>query len=175
MTQVKCGRCGHVNMQGADECEDCHSDLTAVRRSPAGRNVDCRLSARIQEDRVSDLSPHPAVTARLDETVVQAAQRMAERRVGCVLVSEPGGGTGIFTERDLLNRVLGPRRDPAVVKLREVYTPGIELVQPEDHLAHVLHRMSVGGYRHVAVADPHDPHGMPRVISVRDILAHLTA
>lgn len=172
MTEARCPRCGHINIQGADECEDCHSDLTAARTAPARGGSDCRLSARIREDRVSDLSPHPAVTARLDETVAQAARRMAERHVGCVLVSEPSGGTGIFTERDLLNRVLGPRRDPAAVKLREVYTSGIELVQPDDSLAHVLHCMSVGGYRHVAVADPD---GAPRVISVRDILAHLTA
>lgn len=64
------------------------------------------------------------VSAPPHTSVAEAAALMLANRVGAVLVIEDGSLIGIFTEHDIVSRVIGPGRDAAVVQLREVMTPG---------------------------------------------------
>jgi len=96
---------------------------------------------------------------------------MKEHRVGCVLVEAEGRLLGIFTERDILTKLVGTGYDPATVKVDGVMTRNPETLTPEDPIAFALHRMSVGGYRHLPLMDTA---GRPvGILSVKDIVDYL--
>lgn len=100
-------------------------------------------------------------------TVREAAIRMAEQKVGAILIQEKGLLTGIFTERDLLNRVIAKRLDPDTTTLAQVMSADPRTISADKPLAHALVMMDEGGYRHVPVMDNGRPIGM---VSARDAL-----
>ena len=102
---------------------------------------------------------------------------MQSEHRGCVVVTEDGTAesrlVGIFTERDVLHRVIDGGRNPATLTLQEIMTADPECVSNESSVAWVLNKMEVGGFRHVPVVDEA---GRPKlVVSVRDIVAFLVA
>ncbi len=100
-------------------------------------------------------------------TVREAAIRMAEAKVGAMLILDHGKLTGIFTERDILNRVVAKRLDPDATPLSQVMTADPRTISADKPLAHALVMMDEGGYRHVPVMDNGQPVGM---VSARDAL-----
>lgn len=100
-------------------------------------------------------------------SVREACMRMAEHRVGAILILERGQLIGIFTERDALARVLARRLDPDQTPVADVMTRDPHTVVPEKPLAHALMMMHEGGYRHVPVVENGKPLGM---VSARDAL-----
>ena len=100
-------------------------------------------------------------------TVREAAIRMAEAKVGAMLILDHGKLTGIFTERDILNRVVAKRLDPDATPLSQVMTSDPRTISADKPLAHALVMMDEGGYRHVPVMDSGQPVGM---VSARDAL-----
>ncbi|TXG94961.1 MAG: CBS domain-containing protein [Rhodocyclaceae bacterium] len=100
-------------------------------------------------------------------TVREAAIRMAEAKVGAMLILDHGKLTGIFTERDILNRVVAKRLDPDATPLSQVMTSDPRTISADKPLAHALVMMDEGGYRHVPVMDNGQPVGM---VSARDAL-----
>ncbi len=106
------------------------------------------------------------------QVVMRAMQ--AEHR-GVVLISEDGTRQsrliGIFTERDVLLRVVDRGRHPSEVSLREVMAKNPESLDRSAPVAAVLNKMSVGGFRHVPIVDSQ---GRPVfVVSVRDVVEYL--
>ncbi len=99
------------------------------------------------------LNPTPAAVIGTDSTVADAVAAMQQRRCGCALVVEDGAVTGIFTERDLLLRVVAAGAPPDATKITEVMTNGPECLTLEDTIGFALHKMSVGAYRHLPVVD----------------------
>lgn len=100
-------------------------------------------------------------------TVLDASRRMADLRVGSIMIVANGRLTGIFTERDALIRVIAAGRDPAQTRLSEVMTRDPQTITPDHPLGHAMHLMYDGGFRHVPVTDHGKPIGM---ISARDAL-----
>jgi CBS domain-containing protein len=124
------------------------------------------------EDLVGQLKTREAVTLPPTMTVKQAIQVMLAHDVGAVLiVDEVGKLVGIFSERDLLTKVASPDLDYSTRPVSAFMTSNPETVRPTDTLAFVLHKMDVGGYRHLPVLKDGQPLGM---ISVRDMLRHIT-
>lgn len=110
------------------------------------------------------------VTLTPDRSVQEAIELMRNMRFGCVAVTEKGKLVGIFTERDVLTKIVGKTKLETVT-LREVMTPNPESFQPDDSIAFVLNAMHVGGYRHVPVVDEQ---GKPlAIVSVKDIVAFI--
>jgi len=106
---------------------------------------------RLVPDVVTDqqqLLALPRVTS-----VRAAAQAMRERHVGAVLVAADGRLEGIFTERDMVNRVVAEGRDPDQTTLAEVMTADPDTASPSDTAIAALRRMQDGGYRHLPVVD----------------------
>lgn len=108
-------------------------------------------------------------------SVREAMQAMQQRHRGYILVTEDGSArsplVGIFTERDILLRVIESRRDPAEVGITEVMTRDPEALPVDARLAWALNMMAIGGYRHVPVVDRN---GWPTaVLAVRDIVEFL--
>jgi CBS domain-containing protein len=106
------------------------------------------------------------VTAHPDETVREAAVRMAQGCRASVLIVENDRVLGIFTERDVLVRVVGAGRDPAETRLREVMTTDLETIGADEPVAEAVRRMDEGGVRHLPVVDGGQVLG---VLSTRDI------
>ena len=108
-------------------------------------------------------------------SVTEAMRDMQNESRGCVLITEDGTQgsplKGIFTERDVLLRIVDRGRNPASLPLREVMTADPEALPVEASIAWVLNKMAVGGFRHVPVIDSD---GRPvSVVSVRDVVAFL--
>jgi len=77
---------------------------------------------------------------------------MLERKLNAIMVQHDGKPVGIFTERDLMRRVVAAGID-LDRSIDEVMTPDPETLSLDDGIAFALNRMVVGGYRHVPVVD----------------------
>lgn len=116
-------------------------------------------------DVIRDREPY---SVRIDLTVLEAAEYMAERKIGgvCVLDDE-GRLAGILTERDLLNRITLYRRDPADVPLKEAMSEVRAVIETTDTPHEALERMERIGRRHLPVVEGDRWIGM---LSMRDLL-----
>lgn len=89
-------------------------------------------------------------------TVTQAAQRMREQHVGClVIVDETGTGrivAGILTDRDIVTSVVAKGVDPATLSVEDVMTPEVVMAQEQDSVADLLAMMRRKGVRRIPVA-----------------------
>ena len=86
-------------------------------------------------------------------TVRGAALAMRERHVGAVLVTADGHLDGIFTERDMVNRVVAESRDPDRTTLAEVMTANPDTIAPTTTAIEALRLMNDGGYRHLPIVE----------------------
>jgi len=93
------------------------------------------------------------ITATPDKTVSQAARLMAAKNAGAVLVIEGDQLVGIFTERDVVFRVIAPGLEPKATLLREVMTADPKTLGPTQSYGHALVLMQENGFRHVPVVD----------------------
>jgi len=108
------------------------------------------------------------ISALADTTVRAAAVTMAQNNIGAILVVDDQGRlTGLFTERDVLNRVVARDLDPDKTPLSAVMTANLQTATPDKPLAHALHMMFEGGFRHVPVVENGKPVGM---VSARNAL-----
>ena len=95
---------------------------------------------------------------------------MVEHEIGAVLVEREGRAVGIFTERDVLRRVVLRGLDQAR-PVSEVMTRDPETLRLDDGIAFALNRMIVGGFRHVPIVDEG---GRPQaVLSLREVVAFI--
>lgn len=93
------------------------------------------------------------ITAAPDKTVSQAARLMAGKDAGAVLVVEGDQLIGIFTERDVVFRVIALGLDPKETLLREVMTADPKTLGPTQSYGHALVIMQENGFRHVPVVE----------------------
>jgi CBS domain-containing protein len=128
------------------------------------------LARNLKTDSVSRLEPTEARLVAPTQTVADAIAVMRQHRVGCVLVCEGPRLAGIFTERDLLRRVLGTGQ-PLSTPLAGCMTPNPVTVQPKESVSAALRRMDEGGYRHLPVID--DAGKPVGVLSVKRIVHYL--
>src|SRR5205807_9964711 len=92
--------------------------------------------------------------------------------IGALLVVDASGKLiGIFSERDLLTKVAGMPGVSLDSHIQDFMTPNPETVHESVSLAFALHKMDIGGYRHLPIVQEGRPVG---VISVRDIMRHIT-
>lgn len=162
-----CPNCGHDNLPGSEECSSCQQDLTQLDRPIASNRVERSL----MEDPVGKLCKRKPIVVRPGSTLAEAFKAMLGTGIGALLVVDDGGKlVGIFSERDLLTKLplAGAYQD---LKVEGFMTAQPETVTADDTLAFALHKMDVGGYRHMPVVRDGKPEG---VVSVRDMLRHIT-
>ena len=120
------------------------------------------------KDVLADRGERPVVTAMPDMPVRKAARLMTESRIGAVIVLGAGGGiVGVFTERDLMTRVVDKRHDPGLLPIGEVMTPDPVTVTPSTTVAEALALVSEKHLRHLPVVDENR---LVAMLSVRDLV-----
>ena len=106
------------------------------------------------------------LVGRAGDTVQTAAEEMAEHRCDSILVYDGEKLRGIFTERDLLVRVVAAGRDAVRTKLAEVMTREPETIEGSQPVVEAVRRMDECGYRHLPVVEGNRLLG---VITLRDV------
>lgn len=109
------------------------------------------------------------VTMVAEESVVNAARLMNERGIGGVIVTKQGKMAGIFTERDILRRVVAEQRDPAKTKLREVMTSPVVTCRPDAKLEDLVGLVTAKRIRHIPVMENDELAG---IVTSGDLLAY---
>jgi CBS domain-containing protein len=100
-------------------------------------------------------------------TVRTAAQRMAERNIGAVAVVNDGALAGVFSERDIMSRVVAKGLNPDDTSVDAVMTRELVVADPGDYVDSALQKMHSIGSRHLPVVHNGKLVGM---ISIRDLL-----
>jgi CBS domain-containing protein len=133
----------------------------------AAMAMDKQTVASVLGDRsLDDLIVVPA-----SATVAEAVRTMAERKVGAVLLmTEDDLVAGIFSERDLLTRVVDAGLDPKTTPISMVMTRDVRFVSPGTTIEAALALMWVQRFRHLLVIDGARVHGL---VSMRDLAYHM--
>ena len=125
------------------------------------------LIEQVVRDRTSDA----LYTVPASATVADAVDLMAERQIGAVLVmNEDDLVAGIFTERDLLMRVVQPGIDPRATPVSLVMTREVRFVTPGTTVEAALALMHLQQHRHLLVIDGPRVHGL---VSMRELVVHI--
>jgi CBS domain-containing protein len=88
-----------------------------------------------------------------ETSVLEATRAMNEHQVGALVVMEEGHVVGMFTERDVLRRVVAEERSPSDVRVSEVMTRDVVCCRPNTELDEVSRIMRDRRIRHVPVCD----------------------
>lgn len=101
-------------------------------------------------------------------TVLDAAQKMAQKRIGAVPVLDGDRIVGIFSERDIMTRVVAKNLNPGATTVEQVMTKDLVLGAPEESVEHVEQKMKQFNIRHLPIV-----HGnkLVGIISLRDLLS----
>jgi CBS domain-containing protein len=102
-----------------------------------------------------------------DNSVLEAARFMMEHRIGALPVLRNGELVGIFSERDIMNRVVALGRSPGTTKISEVMTANPKAVSVDESIENCLYLMREFGFRHLPIVQGKELKGL---VSSRDIL-----
>ena len=119
------------------------------------------------EDVLMRKGPSVVIASR-ETTVREAVNLMCEANVGSVIVKEGGEVEGIFTERDLLRRVVSPGCDPETTTLEKVMTSPVRSVDLETTISECKDILTHEHIRHLAITENGSLLG---VIGLRDVLS----
>ena len=108
------------------------------------------------------------VTAAPNLTVLEAAQLMNARGIGALLILDGGELVGIFTERDVMRRVVAEQRDPAHTTIGDVMTRHLVTTRAEISVEECASQMTARRIRHLPVVGDS---GLAGVITIGDLLA----
>lgn len=103
------------------------------------------------------------------QTVLDVAQAMVDRNIGAVPVLRDGLLVGIFSERDLMKRVVVQGKDPGRTCVSEVMTEEPLTVAPDESIETCMHLMRRHGFRHLPVCEGKQ---LRALISLRDLILH---
>ncbi|MGH7180019.1 MAG: CBS domain-containing protein [Tepidisphaeraceae bacterium] len=105
-----------------------------------------------------------------DATVLAATHKMNQYKLGALVVMQSGKLVGMFTERDVLTRVVGEQRSPATTIVADVMTSQVIYATPQTEIEELASIMQQKRIRHVPICDESGKlHGM---ISIGDVNAY---
>ena len=161
-----CPVCRFDNFEGEDSCINCGADLsTSDIPQSLGAWHDTVLG-----DRLVELGVGAPTIVGPDLPVGDAIRRMHAAGSDCLLVCSGNRIVGIFTDRDALVKVAGQR--PGSVAVSTFMTPDPVVLRRDDTLAIAIHKMAVGGFRHIPIVDGDTPLG---VVAAADVFRHLVS
>jgi CBS domain-containing protein len=113
------------------------------------------------------IRPHRLVTAPPTASVLDVARIMRDARVGAIPIVDGERVVGIFSERDLMTRIVVEGRDPQRARVLEVMTHEVLTASPDDTRSECLERMREGRFRHLPVLERGR---LIAMLSMRDLL-----
>lgn len=120
-------------------------------------------------DLVKDRRVH---SIEADKTALEGARFMMEHNIGALPVLRDGELVGIFSERDIMNRVVAAGRGPGTTKISEVMTANPKSVSVTETVENCVFLMREFGFRHLPITDGKQLKGL---VSLRDILMRVMA
>jgi 2-oxoglutarate ferredoxin oxidoreductase subunit beta len=146
--------------------EEYVDELDKTREAPN------KMQDYLEKAHISILNPKAPIMVERQTSLANSIRLMTRHNIGCLLVTDEDGRlVGIFTERDVLNRVACQVGDLTHTHIVEFMTPDPFALTAETPIKHALHLMSVHGFRHLPLVDEnYKPEG---VISFRDVVHHL--
>jgi len=161
-----CPSCGHDNIEGADRCEECMTSLFNVGARQAARGS---LERSVMEDDIRQLEQE-FLGVSPDTSALEVIKKMKVAGLGCALVLEDGKLVGIFTERDLLNKLTGKNASSPDTAVKDLMSANPETLDESDSVATALNKMSMGRYRHIPVKKADGTYG---VTSIKHVLKYI--
>lgn len=165
---ILCPYCSSDNIEGTDDCAQCGQPLDESHLTPPKSAVERSLL----RDRISVLVPKSPITVSPATPVGDVLRLMVQRRIGCVVVADGDRPLGIFSERDALQKINTDAPNLAARPVCEFMTPNPQTLVADAKIAFAVHRMDLGGYRHLPIVGERGE--LVGIISARDILRHLT-
>lgn len=159
-----CPACGHENLQGVDECENCGFDLRTVDIPAPSTAFEAELVAMP----LSAMRHHTPLTIAPDASAAEAVRQMQQAGAGCLIVEDDSGVRGILSERDLVMKLPEGRLD--ATRVIDLMTPDPVVLRPDDSVAVAIHKMAVGGFRHIPLVENGRATG---IVSARDVFHHI--
>lgn len=104
-------------------------------------------------------------------TVADAVREMNEKGIGALLVVDGRQPIGIFTERDVLRRIVDADKDPTVARISQVMTRNLVTITPGHHVEEAMEIMTSRRFRHLPVMENGELVGM---LSIGDLLRWIT-
>ena len=159
-----CPVCGFDNLTGMEVCDNCGADL-------AGNDIPqpaMSFHGRLLGEHLDDLGAPPPLTVSPDTPLDAVIARMHEAESDCVLVMSGDRLVGIFTDRDAVVKAAGKRLESFHV--RDFMTADPVVLRHDDPIAVAIHKMAVGGFRHIPIVEDGRPTG---VVTARDVFRHL--
>lgn len=120
--------------------------------------------------RILSIAHTPPTTVPPGATVQEAVEAMVHHRVGAVAIVEGEKLKGIFTERDLMVKVVAAKKDPTALQVREVMTTEVQPLQVTDSAGAAMRVMTQRHFRHMPVCGE-DSH-LLGILSIRNLLQH---
>lgn len=163
-----CPACGAEDLiEGADECEHCSQTLTDLSIHVPKSSIE----ADLVRAKVSSLPVHPPVKIPSTTSVGEALTIMVEQSIGCLLIVDNEKLVGIFSERDALLKLGNLASEKSGHPISEFMTLNPTVISSNDKIAFALHKMDLGGYRHMPLMEDDKPVSL---ISIRDLLKYIT-
>ena len=159
-----CPVCGTDNLTGAEVCDNCGADLGGIGVPQAASTFHSRLLG----EHLDDLGAPTPATVTPDTLVSAAIETMHDASIDCLLVVDDGKLVGIFTDRDAVAKAAGKPLD--AFHVRDFMTPDPVVLRHDDPIALAIHKMAVGGFRHIPIVQNGKPTG---VVTARDVFHHL--
>ena len=161
-----CPSCGYDNMEGADRCEEC---LTPLRQLDVPQDGRASMERSVMEDDIRQLEQE-FLGVPPDTSALEVIAKMKAAGLGCALVMDEGKLVGIFTERDLLNKLTGKSASSPSTAVKDLMSANPETLDETDSVATALNRMSMGRYRHIPVRKAD---GTYSVTSIKHVLKYI--
>jgi len=117
-------------------------------------------------DLVKDRDVYFVETSR---SVLDTVRFMAEKNIGAVAVVRGEELVGIFSERDLMKRVVAQGKNPSATTVEEVMTADPLVVSPQEEITDCMRMMKEHSFRHLPICDGRKLKGL---LSLRDLLLH---
>lgn len=162
-TRVKSKQTGRLSL----EVDEAYVD--EIEREPEPTTL---VQDRLIEETIAALSPNAPITVDVSASLAKAVHQMNMHRIGCLLVTDSQDKlVGIFTEQDVLHRVVGLVENLETAVIADYMTPNPIALTANLPIAQALHEMHVHGFRHLPLVD--DEHRPEGIVSFRDVVHHL--
>jgi signal-transduction protein with cAMP-binding, CBS, and nucleotidyltransferase domain len=161
-----CPVCQTDNFEGDDTCSNCGADLATSDTTRSASDYNDALLG----DHLDALGFRAFTAVSPSMAADDAIRAMHEGATDCLLVVEDELLVGIFTDRDAVVKAADKRLQ--LYRVGDFMTSDPVVLRHDDTLAVAIHKMAVGGFRHIPIVEDGKPVG---VVAAADIFRHLVA